>query len=82
MGCDLSCVPENSATGPTNVTDDDQTTRWATLAMLYVETELFLLAAGRRPNLFEELEAEFSKFDLAVREIFTPLITHTSRPHR
>ena len=55
---------DNSATGPISVTEDIKQRIGLLSQLLYVETELFLLA-GRKPNLFEELEAEF-KFDLAV----------------
>lgn len=55
----------SSAHGPIDVTEDIRQRVGLLSQLLYVETELFLLA-GRKPDLFEELEAEF-KFDLAVR---------------
>ena len=55
----------NSARTTISVTDDIKQRVGLLSQLLYVETELFLLA-GRNPNLFDELEAEF-KFDLAVR---------------
>lgn len=58
--------PQNLTTvhGPIDVTDDIKQRVGLLSQLLYVETELFLLT-GRKPDLFEELEAEFM-FDLAV----------------
>lgn len=56
---------QNSAAGPIDVTEDIRQRVGFLSQLLYVETELFLLA-GRNPSLFEELETEF-KLDLAVR---------------
>jgi hypothetical protein len=55
---------QKSTHGPVNVTEDIRQCVGLLSQLLYVETELLLLA-GRKPELFEELEAEF-KFDLAV----------------
>lgn len=62
---------QNSARGPISVTDDIRQRVGLLSQLLYVETELFLLA-GRNPNLFDELEAEF-RFDLAVGGYLYPL---------
>ena len=71
--------PKNSAPGTISVTDEIRQRVGLLSQLLYVETELFLLT-GRKPNLFEELEAEF-EFDLAVRRyVAPPLIAHPSVP--
>lgn len=61
---------QNSAHGAVSVTEDIRQRVGLLSQLLYVETELFLLA-GRDPNLFDELEVEF-KFDLPVRGYLLP----------
>lgn len=61
---------QNSARGAFSVTDDIRQRVGLLSQLLYVETELFLLT-DRKPNLFDELEAEF-KSDLAVRGYLLP----------
>lgn len=65
---------QDSTSGPIDVTEGIRQRVGFLSQLLYVETELFLLA-GRNPSLFEELEAEF-KLDLVVRECL-PLIEST-----
>lgn len=50
--------------GPVNVTEDVRQRVGLLSQLLFVETELFLLT-DRKPDLFDELEAEF-KFDMMV----------------
>lgn len=69
---------KNSATGPIDVTEEIRQRVGFLSQLLYVETELFLLA-GRKPNLFEELEAEF-KLDLGVRKCL-PLTAEPAPAH-
>lgn len=69
---------QDSATGPIDVTEGIRQRVGFLSQLLYVETELFLLT-GRKPNLFEELEAEF-KLDLGVRQCL-PLIGPASVHH-
>lgn len=62
---------QDSASGPIDVTEGIRQRVGFLSQLLYVETELFLLA-DRKPSFFEELEAEF-KLDLVVREPLPPI---------